>query len=80
MSAVGYSGEVALADPTTVQLALRLRHSALIDARLGASVADGNASVTDRLVSWLPVWVMAVDSVTCRSALSRAAVTLNAGA
>ena len=80
VSAVGYSGEMAVADPTAEQPALRFRHSALIDARLGASVAGGKASATDRLVSWLPVWVIAVERVTCLSALSRAAVTLNAGA
>ncbi|MGI8716177.1 MAG: hypothetical protein ACR2NR_23940 [Solirubrobacteraceae bacterium] len=72
---------MAPAEPTVVHVPeLRFGQSALTEARLGASVAGGNASETDRLVAWLAVWVTVVVSVTCLSALSRAADTLNAGA
>ena len=81
VSVAGYSGEVALAEPTVWQVPEeRLRQSAEIDSRLGASVADGKARVTERLGAWVAVWVTVVPSVTCRSAESRVALTLNAGA
>src|SRR5438270_13472416 len=49
-SGAGYSGEVAETAPTAWQvLEAGLRHTAPIDPRLGASVADGNVSAIDRL-------------------------------
>ena len=79
-SVVGYSGDVALAEPTVGQLPdARFRHRALIDCRFGASVEVGNASDTDLLGAWDAVWVMVVASLTCRSLLSRAALTLKTG-
>ena len=46
----GYSGEVAVAEPTVAHVPeARLRHSARIDSRLGPSVACGKARDTERL-------------------------------
>ena len=80
VSGVGYSGEVAVAEPTVGQVPeARLRHSALIDSRFGARVEVGNASDTDLLGAWVAGWVMVVPSLTCLSLLSRTALTLKVG-
>ena len=71
---------VAVAAPTWRQVPeARLRQSAWIEARLGASVAVGKASETERLGASVAAWVIVLASVTCGSALSWAAETLNAG-
>ena len=80
-SAFGYSGDVALTEPTGVQLPLEgLAQATEMAPMFGTSTVVGKASDTVRLGASRAPWVTSVVSLTWLSPLSRAAVTLKAGA
>ena len=78
-SAVGYSGELAVTDPTGLQLLTGVRHSRPSAPRLGARTDVGNVSAIERLGAAVADAVMFVVSATALSPASRCALTENCG-
>jgi hypothetical protein len=79
-SGFGYTGDVAVAEPTGVQLLHTLLvHSADATSRLGATTLGGKVSCVEPVVSSFGACLTSAVSVSCRSFASLTAVTDNVG-